>query len=116
MTGMTVLYIIIGIIFGVPVYLLLNTVLMLISRLFVAMTIFIWPYDDTSGEIGKSSKILGWLYFILTVLCFVIALVGRFIWLVYQVFRSWFEFVKFCWNLGSKPKAKVEIETETETE
>ncbi len=124
---MIVLYIILGIIVGVPAYLLLNTVLMLVIRLIAAVTVFLWPEMETTDNpcmneikggdgsfvkgVGKSGKVLSWLYFILIVICFVIALIFRFVWLVLQVFRAWLKFIKSCWNLGSKTKNKTKTKT-----
>lgn len=127
---MTVLYIILGIIIGVPAYLLLNTVLMLINRLFTAVVISLCPDvfrgsamneikggdESVAADLRKSGKIIGWLVLLALLVILIIALIYRLLWLVYRVFRAWFRVIKLCWNLGSKPKTKTKTKTKNKTE
>lgn len=126
---MIVLYIILGIIIGVPAYLLLNTVLMLVGRLFAAMFEVLVPPltissfqneikggpDSFAVGFGKWDKVFGWLFFLCIVIAFALGLIWRFSWLAYRVFRAWFKIIKFCWNLGARAKTKIKTETKTET-
>ena len=126
---MTVLYIILGIIVGVPVYLLLNTLLALFARPFTAMSEYLWPgivyytfitnefeNDDGSfiGIFGRATnKIFGWLVLIAALSLFILSLIYRFFWLVYRGFRVWCKLVKSCWKLGGKTKAKTKAKAKT---
>lgn len=58
-------------------------------------------------SINKADKIIGFFLLVVALFLLIVTLIGRLFWLVYQVFRAWFEFVKFCWNLGSKTKKEI---------
>ena len=117
---MTALYIVLGIIFGVPAYILLNTLLALLARPFAAMIVCLWPNvmgssfmneikggdESLADGCGQLAKVFGWFMLAGVLIVLVVALICRFFWLVDQMIRSWFEFVKSCWNLGSKTKTK----------
>jgi len=120
---MTVLYIILGIIIGVPVYLLLNTLLALLARPFMAVSACFYPIMGTSfmNEIKSGDGSLmdfyrnffalaGWFIFIMMLCFFITSLIYGFLWLVYHFFRFWFKIIiiKICWNLGRKTKTKTE--------
>jgi len=123
---MTVLYIILGIIIGLPVYLLLNTFLALLARPFVAVFVCLWPWpkmvnssftneiksgnDSFADCFGRSAKVVGGFVFLVALMLFTVSLICRFLWLVYHFFRFWFKIIiiKICWNLGNKAKTKTE--------
>lgn len=117
---MTIFYIILGILVGVPVYLLLNTVLALFSRPFAAIAACLMGgsfRDEIKAVPGRSmveafgrtvSNLLGWMMFMAIVCVLVVLLIYRFCWLVYQFFRLWWNIVKFFWNLGvAKKKIRI---------
>lgn len=123
---MTVLYIILGIIIGVPAYLLLNTVLVLLARPFAGMIAYLWPnavagssfMNEIKGgdwsladSVRKFAKFLGGFILLAVLILLIVGLICRLFWLVYQIFRVWFKFVKSCWNLGSKTKTKAKTKT-----
>lgn len=118
---MTIFYIILGILVGVPAYLLLNTILGLIVRPFIALCVLLWDLADSSfmneikggpGSLAETFrteiKVVGWAVLAVFLVAFVVSVIGRLFWLVYRGFRAWLKLVKFCWNLcAAKKKIRI---------
>ncbi len=117
---MIVLYIILGIIIGVPAYLLFNAIVFgLFVRLIAAIAMLLWPSFSTGSsfmneikggpnslerELKREIKFAGW-GFVIAGLVFVCCLIiYRICWLIYRGFRAWLKLIKLCWNLGTAKK------------
>ncbi len=106
---MNVLCIILGILLGIPLYLLLNYFFVGLAKEIIKVCSWILPGEGIAyQDMGMKTveKVLGWLVFVAALLALAIAILSRLIWIIYQIFRAWVKLVKKIWNFGGK-KTKI---------
>ena len=110
---MLVLYIILGVVVGVPLYLLVNIFLAWIGyHISVVVKVFMPSLLSNSSNAGVGSipideegimdRIFGWGLLIAVLIFLFISIAYRILWLVYQIFKIWLKLIRSCWRFGDK--------------
>lgn len=98
---MNVLYISLGVILGIPLYLVLNWIFTGAANLIIMLCIKIFPgkgLEYQGLDMDVVDKIFGWLTFVLSLFFLAIVIFCRLMWIIYWLFRAWFRIVRKAWN------------------
>ncbi len=97
---MTTVYIVLGILLGVPLYLMLNWVFLGISCVIGILISKIMP-GEKFKYMGMNTewveKLFGWFVFLATLILLVTSIFCRLAWALYHLLRIWFKLIKRIW-------------------